>query len=297
VLAHEVKICLSLKTLCGFSIAEIAKALLCNEKTIAQRIVRAKRKIKECNLPFEMPPNHSIADRLDSILDVIYLLFNEGYAACQGEELIREELCYEAIRLGTLLSNHPVGNIPKTHALLALLFFQASRLATRVDEKGSLLLLQEQDRSQWDQKLIQSGMYHLHLSQKGKDLTTYHLQAGIAACHATANNPVDTNWAAIVWYYEQLSGITPSPLFALNKAIAVAYLSGAEAGLQELLALENDHFLNTYYLYFATLAELSVLVQQYKVATDYYLEAIHLAQTKPEKEYLHKKLDALSAIC
>jgi RNA polymerase sigma-70 factor (ECF subfamily) len=185
-ISQEAQVALALKTLCGFSAAEIARAFLTSEAAIAKRLTRAKQSIHEARVRFEIPVGEELTRRLDGVLQTLYLLFNEGYKASIGEQLIREELCHEAIRLGTLLAEHPAGNQPRAHALLALTLLNGARLAARLDGEGNIVRLEEQDRSRWDQPMIARGMYHLMQSTAGDEATEYHLQAGIAACHCAA---------------------------------------------------------------------------------------------------------------
>src|SRR5438105_15320875 len=181
VIPPEAQVALALKTLCGFSVAEISHAFLTTEAAIAKRVTRAKQKIQEAHVPFEIPVGDEMARRLDSVLHSLYLLFNEGYKASSGDKLVREELCNEAIRLTELLAKHRAGNQPKTHALLALMLLNAARTSARQDDEGSLLRLEEQDRTRWDQPMIERGMSHLRESASGEAVSEYHLQAGIAA--------------------------------------------------------------------------------------------------------------------
>ena len=182
----EAQAALALKTLCGFSVTEIARAFLTTEAAIAKRLTRAKQKIREARIPFEIPAGEELARRLDGVLQSLYLLFNEGYKASSGDKLVREDICHEAIRLTGLLAEHPAGNRPKTHALLALMLLNAARIPARVDGEGNLLRLQEQDRTRWNQPMIARGMFHLAQSAAGGEITEYHFQAGIAACHCAA---------------------------------------------------------------------------------------------------------------
>jgi RNA polymerase sigma-70 factor (ECF subfamily) len=186
-ISSEARVALTLKTLCGFSVGEIARAFLTSPEAVAKRLTRARDRLRKAAVPFEIPSGPELSNRLDSVLDVLYLLFNEGYNASEGEDVIRRELCDEAIRLATLLQEHPAGDEPRTHALLALFFLQAAHFPARVDASGDILLLQEQDRSRWDQEMIARGISHLNRSASGEGASVFHLQAGIAACHATAD--------------------------------------------------------------------------------------------------------------
>src|SRR5712671_1077049 len=215
----EAQVALALKTLCGFSITEISRAFLTTEAAIAKRLTRAKQKIQETHIPFEIPVGDELARRLESVLQSLYLLFNEGYKASGGEKLVREELCHEAIRLTELLAQHRAGNQPKTHALLALMLLNAARTPAREDDQGNLLRLKEQDRTRWDQTMIARGMSRLHESAAGGEISEYHFQAGIAACHATAVDHESTNWETILSLYDRLMEFDDSPVVALNRAV------------------------------------------------------------------------------
>src|SRR5947208_9562174 len=204
IIAPEAQVALTLKTLCGFSITEISRAFLTTEAAIAKRLTRAKQKIQEAQVPFEIPVGDELTRRLDSVLQSLYLLFNEGYKASGGDKLVREELCHEAIRLTELLAQHRAGNQPKIHALLALMLLNAARTSAREDNQGNLLRLEEQDRTRWDQVMIARGMSRLHESAAGGEISEYHFQAGIAACHTTAVDYQSTDWARILALYDRL---------------------------------------------------------------------------------------------
>lgn len=291
----EVQVSLILKTLCGFSISEIARAFLTQESTIAQRLVRAKRKIRDEKIRFELPDRHQIFERLDAVLHVLYLMFNEGYGASQGEELIRKDMCDEAIRLTFLLADHSTGDIPKTHALLALMLFHASRFATRVDTDGNLLLLADQDRSLWDRKLIQQAFIQLELAGHGTELTIHHLQAGIASFHAVAKDYESTNWNQIISFYDALLELDPSPVVKLNRAVAISMVEGPEAGLKELEWIQNDPAMPRYYLYHATLADLYRRLGNRSQAIRHYENTRKLARTQPERNFVERRLKELSS--
>src|SRR5206468_4218827 len=194
-----------------------ARAFLTTEAAMAKRLTRAKQKIREARIPFEIPEGKELARRLDGVLQSLYLLFNEGYKASSGEKLIREEICHEAIRLTGLLAEHAAGNQPRTHALLALMLLNAGRFPARVDGEGNLLRLQEQERTRWDQKMIARGMFHFAQSAEGEELSEYHLQAGIAASHCAAKDYESTDWPQILLLYDRLVQFDPSPVVALNR--------------------------------------------------------------------------------
>ncbi|HUA65262.1 MAG TPA: sigma-70 family RNA polymerase sigma factor, partial [Alphaproteobacteria bacterium] len=218
----EAQVALALKTLGGFSVTEISRAFLTSEAAIAKRLTRAKQRIRESKIPFEIPAGEELGRRLDGVLQSLYLLFNEGYKASSGDKLIREDVCAEAIRLTGLLAEHPAGNLPKSHALLALMLFSAARLPARLDGEGNLLRLQEQDRSLWNRPMIARGMVHFSKSAAGDELSEYQLQAGIAACHSMARDYASTDWRQILSLYDRLKEFDASPVVALNRAVAIA---------------------------------------------------------------------------
>jgi RNA polymerase sigma factor (sigma-70 family) len=286
----EGQVALALKTLCGFSVPEIGHAFLTTEAAIAKRLTRAKQKIQEAHVPFEIPTGDELTRRLDSVLHSLYLLFNEGYKASSGENLVREELCDEAIRLAESLAQHRAGNQPKTHALLALMLLNAARIPAREDDKGNLLRLEEQDRSLWDQAMIARGMFHLHESTAGAEISEYHLQAGIAACHATAIDYKSTDWARILSLYDRLIEFDDSPVVALNRAVAVANFRGPEAGLQTLRAIRDREQLDSYYLFYSVIGELEMRLSNHAAAAEQFRKAFELAETKSERAFLLKRL-------
>jgi RNA polymerase sigma-70 factor (ECF subfamily) len=288
----EDQVALALKTLCGFSIPEIAQAFLTTDAAIAKRLTRAKQKIRDAHIPFEIPAGEQLAERLDGVLQSLYLLFNEGYKASSGEKLVREDVCREAIRLTSLLAQHPAGNQPKTHALLALMLFNTARTASRVDEDGNLLRLQDQDRSQWDQAMIGRGMYHFAQSAAGEEITEYHLQAGVAACHCAAKDYESTDWSQILLLYDRLAQIDASPVVALNRAVAVAQVHGPKAGIEAVEKIKGRRALESYYLLHAVLGELESRMNQPKVAAGHFRKSLELTQSKTETAFLTKRLQA-----
>jgi RNA polymerase sigma factor (sigma-70 family) len=290
IIAPEAQVALALKTLCGFSVTEISHAFLTTEAAIAKRLTRAKQKIQEAQVPFEIPTGDELERRLDSVLQSVYLLFNEGYKASSGDKLVREELCQEAIRLTELLTQHPAGNQPKTQALLALMLLNAARIPGRADEEGNLLRLEEQNRKRWDQAMIARGMSHLSHSAAGQALSEYHLQAGIAACHATAINYSATDWSKILTLYDRLVEFDDSPVVALNRAVAVANVRGPEAGLQTVRAMRDREKLASYYLFYAVVGELEMRLNKHEAAAEQFRKAFELAGTKSERAFLLKRL-------
>lgn len=289
---QESQTVLALKTLCGFGVDEIAKAFLTTEAAIAKRLTRARERIRELQIPFEIPSGGELSVRLDSVLQTLYLLFNEGYKASSGERLIRKDLCDEAIRLATLVAEHPMGDKPRTHALAALMLFNAARLSARTDSAGNVLRLREQDRSSWDKGMIARGMLHLQQSAAGDDLSEYHLQAAIAACHCAAPDHESTDWAQILRLYNRLIQINPSPVVALNRAVAVAEVHGPGAGIAAVEAIQARDTLNSYYLLYAVLAEFESQLDHFRAAAENLRTAIKLTEIRSEKNLLSKRLAA-----
>ena len=287
---QEAQIALALKTLCGFSPAEIAKAFLTSEAAIAKRLTRARQSIQEQKIPFEIPSGEELSPRLDGVLQTIYLLFNEGYKASSGESLVRAELCHEAIRLANLLVEHIAANQPRTHALLALMLLDAARLPARTDAEGKILRLKEQDRATWDRTLINLGIQHLAQAATGEDLSEYHLQAGIAAYHCTAADYASTNWPAILAQYDRWMEISDSPIVALNRAVALAKVQGPAAGLQAVEAISNRRQLESYYLTYAVLGEFEAQLGRYEEATNHLRKALQMTELKSERSFLSKRL-------
>ena len=286
----EAQVALALKTLCGFSVGEIGHAFLTTDAAIAKRLTRAKQKIQQARIPFEIPAGPELGGRLDSVLQSLYLLFNEGYKASSGENLVREELCAEAIRLAELLVAHPAGNQPKTHALLALMLLNSARNPTRLDSEGNLLRLQEQDRTCWDKSMIARGTLHFARSAAGDELSEYHLQAGIAACHCASNDYSSTDWQKILSLYDRLIEFDQSPVVALNRAVAIANIRGPEAGLEAVRDIRDLSKLSSYYLLYAVLGEFEMRSGNLQAATEQFRKSFELAETKSERAFLLKRL-------
>jgi RNA polymerase sigma factor (sigma-70 family) len=286
----EAQVALTLKTLCGFSVMEISRAFLTTDAAIAKRLTRAKQRIQQARIPFEIPVGKELSNRLDSVLQSLYLLFNEGYKASSGDNLVREELCEEAIRLTELLAKHSSGNQPKTHALLALILLNAARTPTRVDSKGNLLRLQEQDRTRWNQAMIARGMFHFRHSAEGGEISEYHLQAGIAACHCAAKDYESTDWRQILSLYDRLIEFDQSPVVALNRAVAIANVDGPKAGLQAVRGIRGLNKLSSYYLLYAVLGEFELRSGNLQAATEQFRKSFELAETKSERAFLLKQL-------
>src|SRR5262245_49415480 len=255
-LARENQLALTLKALCGFGNAEIARALLVTEETIKKRLQRATRDLIENDVSLEPPAASELVKRLDAVHQVLYLLFNEGYSSSDGESAIRADLCEEAARLCHLLCSQPRFSTPATHALMALMLFHAARLDARLDHRGAVLLMEEQDRDKWDRRLIRRAQEYLDQSAQGTAISAFHLEAAIACHHCTAKSYAETNWPAILRLYDALLTIHRSPVYLLNRAIVVAQIEGPEAGIRALDEAGRDPSLRYYHLFDATLGEL-----------------------------------------
>jgi RNA polymerase sigma factor (sigma-70 family) len=289
---QEAQVALALKTLCGFGTVEIGKAFLTNEAAIAKRLTRAKQRIRDAGVSFEIPTGKELTRRLDSVAQTLYLLFNEGYKASTGEKLLKEELCAEAVRLTSFLVEHPAGNKPKIHALLALMLLNAARLPARVDATGNLLRLEEQDRSVWDQSLIARGLLHLAKSAAGDELSKYHLEAGIAVCHCTAKEYRLTDWPQILSLYDRLIALDHSAIVALNRAVAVANVHGPQAGLVAVELVRKQSELDSYYLLYAVLGDFEARRGNYGAAGNYFRRSIELTEIKSEQSFLANRIQA-----
>lgn len=289
-LTRDASVALSLKTVGGFSVREIARAFLAEETAIAQRLVRAKRQIRDSPMTFEMPRGAELKDRLASVLDVLYFMFNEGYAAHEGEDLIRQELCLEALRLGRLVAASSI-TTPRVDALVALMALQAARLPARVDEAGDLVQLELQDRSRWDQNLICLGFHHFDRSMVGDDVSEYHVQAAIAATHARALDPQSVDWQVILRLYDQLLCINGSPVIALNRAVAVAKVRGPAEALEAIELLDRNPRLNDYYLLLAVRGHLLSELGRPTEAAACFRAALERPCSEPERRFLRRKLE------
>jgi RNA polymerase sigma-70 factor, ECF subfamily len=289
----ESRVALALKTVGGFSVAEIGQAFLAHESAIAQRLVRVKRLIRDKDIPLDLPLAVEMPRRLESVLEVLYLMFNEGYAAHSGESLVRHDLVYEAIRVTRMLTQHAATALPETHALLALMLLQAARIPARADAAGDLFVLEAQDRSAWDRTLIAEGMRQLDASSRGDRVSSYHLQAGIAAAHAAAPTYAATDWREILSLYDALLDLEPSPVVLLNRAVALSRAEGAAAGLAALNPLRDDPTMARYVLFHATLAELSRELGDGTAAERHYREALALPSSAPARRFLQRRLGTI----
>jgi RNA polymerase sigma factor (sigma-70 family) len=289
-LAADSRVALTLRLVGGLSTAEIARAFLVSEPTIAQRLVRAKRVIRDRHLPYEVPEGDELAARLPAVLAVVYLVFNEGYAAHTGEALVRHELCDEALRLGEILAELMRGE-PEVLGLLALMELQASRAAARTDADGNLVLLADQDRSRWDRARIARGLAYLDRAGTTEGAGAYQLQAAIAACHARAPSWEETDWRLIVAHYRALARVAPSPVVELNRAVAIGLGEGPEAGLAELDRLD-DAALRGYHLLPAARADFLRRLGRHAEAAGEYRRALGLADNPRERAFLAARLAA-----
>jgi len=282
---------LILKTLCGFSIEEMASAYLTNKETINKRLVRARKTLRSYEIKLVMPPKNELKNRLDAVLHTLYLLFNEGYNASSGDKLIRYELCLESIRLLNLIVEHPhFLSSSKAHALKALMLLNTSRFEARLSTNGGLVPMSEQDRFKWDQRLINTGLQHLEKTTKSRELSKYHILATISAYHCTATNYESTDWPGILSMYNALIEIEPSPLVIINRSIAVAKVDGPEEALQELETLQSDTILN-YHFYHMTVAELLTELNRTDEALAYREKALGLTTNQFEKDFIMSKMN------
>ena len=295
VLSPEARVALTLRLLGGLETTEIARAFLVPEPTVAQRIVRAKRTLREARVPFEVPRGAELAARLSSVLEVIYLVFNEGYAATAGDDWIRPALCEEALRLGRILAEL-VPQQPEVHGLVALMELQASRLGARIGPSGEPVLLLDQDRARWDQLLIGRGLAALERAERlGGALGPYALQAAIAACHARARTPEQTDWAAIAALYDALAQIAPSPVVELNRAVALAMAFGPAAGLELVDALTSEPSLKGYHLLPSVRGDLLARLGRLDEARAEFERAAALTRNVRERELLLERARAAEA--
>jgi RNA polymerase sigma factor (sigma-70 family) len=292
-LSAEAQVAVILKTLCGFSVAEIAKAFVTNYDTIEKRLYRARQSLKENNVSFDLPPKAELDQRTENVLTAVYLLFNEGYSSTHHDDLIRNDLVQEAIRLCHLVSRSRLVNNGSAHALLSLIYFTAARTEARLDEEGNILLMKDQDRSKWDKEMIGKAILHLENSAVSENLSRYHIEAGIAFEHAKAITYASTNWGNILHYYDVLYTLYPSPVLALNRAIAMGELHGPAEAIQAIGVIENIGLLKKYYLLPVALGEWHSKLNHTGKAIAYFKEALTLTKSAAVIKLVQQKLDAI----
>jgi RNA polymerase sigma-70 factor (ECF subfamily) len=288
----ETRVPLVLKTVGGLGVSEIAAALLTREGTIAQRLSRGRAKLAEQGVSFDVPPAHELPERLPLVLDVLYLMFNEGYRAHRGEDLVRKDLVFEAVRLAQHLLDLSATARPEVHALLALMLMLGARLPSRTDALGELLTLAEQDRSIWDRRWLNAGFWHFRQSIGGDSLGIWHVEAAIASIHAAAERYEDTNWAALLREYDRRLALGDSPIVRLNRAVALAKVHGLDVALAELTRLEDVPSLHGYFLLPATIAHLLWHQGEHARAADQFFAALRLPSSEPESRLLVRRLEA-----
>ena len=291
-LREETQVALVLNILCGFSACEVAAAFVSGRAAMEKRIARAKALLGTTKSLFDVTSSRDFSARLPAVQRALYLLFNEGYHGASSENAVRAELCREAMRLTALLLDHPLGRIAGTHALAALMCLDAARLPGRIDAAGNLCSLHEQDRAKWDRELIGEGLKLLELSANGDELSEYHVEAAIAAVHARADSADHTDWKAIVSLYDTLLAIRPSPVVALNRAIAMAQCEGAERGLAEIAAIKDRERLTSWPFYAAALGELELRRGNHGAAREHFLAARAVARNPTERRFLDRRMEA-----
>jgi RNA polymerase sigma-70 factor (ECF subfamily) len=291
-LAEEAQVALMLHILCGFSVDEIASALVNTHAAIEKRITRSKKTLAKSKRLLDVTTPAQFAPRLPAVHTALYLLFNEGYHGANPQFAVRSELCHEAMRLTAVLLEHPLSATPRTYALAALMCLNAGRLPSRIDPSGDLRSLFDQDRSAWDQQLIAEGMSFLDLSAKGSEVSEYHVEAAIASVHATARRIEDTDWGKIVSLYDSLMSIRPSPIVALNRAIAIAQRDGPDRGIEAIRAINDADRLRAYPFYWAALGEFELRRKRSEYAQHHFRSALTLARNDAERHFFNQRLHA-----
>jgi len=287
------QVALTLKIVGGFSVGEITSAYLSNDEAVAKMLTRAKSKLRTGDVDLAIPVGDDLKKRLDAVLRVLYLMFNEGYAASAGDELIRKDLCFEAIRLAQIVANHPVTSLPKVHSLTALFLFQSARLSTRSDNQGELLLLAEQDRLLWDKEMLAIGLEYFRRSASGTEISEYHIEAEIASLHALAPDFGSTDWRRILECYDILLSERFSPVVALNRSVVVGQIGGAEAALAELSKLAGHYMMTSFNLFHITRAKFLAQLGCLDEAKDAYLKAEVLTRNESVARFIQKRIAEL----
>jgi RNA polymerase sigma factor (sigma-70 family) len=296
-LKEEDQIALTLKTVSGFGVLEIARALVTQESAIQKRLYRAKEFLRTNNIQLEIPAGNGLAQRLATVHTVLYLLFNEGYGSVKADEFIRKDLCAEAMRLCLLLSKHRAGNRPATFALLSLMCFQASRLDSRLDENNAIVLLQHQDRSKWDKELVAMGYQYLNQSSQGDELTIYHIESAIAAEHCLTPDFASTNWSRMLALYDLLLHQKRTPVVQLNRAVVLSQLGNISKAIEEILTIEDiDVLLASQHIYSAVLGELYSKLGDEQAATKYLQQSYQLTSSLAEQHLIAEKLIKISGL-
>lgn len=284
------QVALMLRTLCGFSVGEIAQSFLVPEKTVEQRLVRARKVLRTQGRLFEVTEDAQIVDRIGAVHQTLYLLFNEGYHGSHAQSTVREDLCAEALRLCKMLNEHPRTSTPKGRALLALMCFYSARLKTRIDSAGELITLEFQDRSRWNSELMAWGIHWLSESATGPEMSEFHLEAAIALEHCRATSLKDTDWVAIVKLYDALVLRNPSPVIALNRAIAIGQVQGASSGLEALERIRGAELLEDYPFFWAAYADFHLTLENFAKAKKFLRQGLRCARGEAERKYFEAKL-------
>lgn len=290
VLPESSQVTLMLKTLCGFSTAEIARAFLAQEETVSKRLYRAREQFRAMNLPFSLPDPSELRERVGRVLTAVYLIFNEGYNSTHGNALVREELIEEALRLGKMICDEKQTALPEAYALLALMCFQAARVSSRVDASGNIVLLKHQDRKTWNAALIQTGEGYLNRSSAGYHVTSYHLEAAIAREHCIAARYEDTDWKKILQLYDWLLSLKKDPVVALNRLVIFGELYGPQKAIEELDRLEDREALQHFYLYHAIRGEWYAQLGDREKARACFGQAVRLTKAPAEQQLLQAKI-------
>jgi predicted RNA polymerase sigma factor len=290
ILAREHQLALTLKTLCGFGSSEIARALLVNDETVKKRLQRATKDLVDHHISLAAPDAAQLIDRLDAVHQVLYLIFNEGHSCSKGETAIRTDLCEDAAYLCHLLCTHPHCSTPTTRALMALMLFHAARLESRLDAEGCILLMEDQDRARWDERLIERAKEFLDQSAEGTEVSIFHLEAGIALYHCSAESYAETNWPAILRLYDAMLTIHRSPVYLLNRAIVVAEIAGPRAGIKALDELKEYTTLRHYHLFDATLGELYRRAGDLDQARQYLESASQKTRSPHDRAIIERRL-------